>query len=567
MDLAPGDYYVIVDGYKSGNAGFYSLTYRATPRTDALHPPSGILRTRAGDGAHIERGAAGSGISGRVHFQRRTVTTHGLSSATTDAAVPYAWVEATADDGTTLATTETDEDGAFRLAVATGTRVRVRALSRTVHGGNDLRVVSDPGTERAYEVSTLPFVVQGDEHVDLEATVGGVENAGAFNILTQFGLYLRAIEQAVGRPLAPLFAFWRRGNNHTLPSGNITAFLDDYHRHPGTFALQIQGGDPGREDQSDSDQFDNPVILHEFSHFVLDSLAGDFSIGGRHPDGELKFPGLALNEGSATALACMVAGDPRYWDTHGLEPLGSLLVDEDIESGAMPDRGIGSQNSSQQVLWDLADGDAGLADRDHDGVAIGLAGVLRVFATFRTDATALPALPAFVERVESLGAAPRAALVQLVHHPVDHGFAYPVPAGQGWPLDLSLPAQVTGRVDGLTQPAPSGGQNSPSNGLDAIRTYRFRVERRTMIYVDLSIDGNGSPRSATDLDLELRTRTLDELFASSGTGPRESIRRFLEPGTYIVFVRDGSQADGPGRPGAANRAGYTLSVRASDTFR
>ena len=34
--------------------------------------------------------------------------------------------------------------------------------------------------------------------------------------------------------------------------------------------------------------------------------------------------------------------------------------------------------------------------------------------------------------------------------------------------DLTLPADVPGRVDGVTQPAPSGGRNTPSNGFDAI---------------------------------------------------------------------------------------------------
>ncbi|MEI8259339.1 MAG: hypothetical protein WCJ30_27040, partial [Deltaproteobacteria bacterium] len=301
-DVMPGDYFAFVDGYESNSAGFYALTYTALPA-----PPSVVAAmssappaSSAPSQATITHVAGERGVSGTVRYAKRSVTPHGLTRATTDTDAPRCIVEAVGEGDHVVATAETDDAGAFHLDLEPGVRVRVRALSRSTYLGNDIRVVSDPGTESPYEVTTETFAVTGGEHVAFRADVGGAEPAGAFNILTQFVHYLPYVQRGFGHPLPPLFAFWRRGNNTALPQGNITAFLLEYHRHAGTYALQIQGGDPGHEDSSDSDQFDDPVILHEFTHFVVHTMAGHFSTGGRHQNGELHFPGQALDEGAAT---------------------------------------------------------------------------------------------------------------------------------------------------------------------------------------------------------------------------------------------------------------------------
>ena len=567
-DLAPGDYYAIVDGYESHHEGFYALTY-----TDLPSPPNATVVSgarpsdhRAGD-ATITRVTGERGIAGTVRFAKRTVTPHGLSSATTDTDAPHCTVEVLDERGRSLATTETDDHGAFHVDIDPGPRVRVRALSRTTLLGSDIRVVSDPGTEAPYEVGTDVFAIAGGEHIALHADVGGREPAGAFNILTQFVKYIPYVNRGFNRALPPMFAFWRRGNNNALPQGNITAFLLEYHRHDGSYAMQIQGGDPGNEDASDSDQFDDPVILHEFTHFVVHTLAGHYSIGGRHQNHELHFPGQALDEGAASAIGCAVAGESHYWDTAGVEPGGQLIVDEDAETMTLPDRGIGSQNSAMTLIWDLADGAEGLADRDNDGIAIGLTGVMRIYASFRDDATAFPGIHTVLERGVQLGLFTAQQASRIVHAPIDQGFDFPVVTRDRWPVDLTLPGEARGRVDGQTQPAPSGGTNVPTNGFDAIRTYRFTVAQRGMVYIDLTIDGAGTQASGTDIDMQLFSRLLVPVGRSDTNGPREQIHMFLAPGTYILMIRDGDSSAALVASGThGNRADFTLRIRQSNEF-
>jgi hypothetical protein len=559
--LPAGDYYAFVDGYASGNRGFYTLSLATSPAGSGPVPPR-IARVRPGEGATVTHTPGQSGVTGAVVFAKRAYTPHGLTRGTVDVAAPHFVVEAVGEGERVLASTETDDRGEFRLEVPAAASVRVRVLSRTAYLGNDIRVVSDPGTERPYEVSTETFRVAGDERIALRAGIGGVEPAGAFNILTQFVRYLPYVQRGFNRPLPSLYAFWRRGNNRTLPQGTITAFLLDYHRHPQSYSLQIQGGEPGREDMSDSDQFDDPVILHEFTHFIVHTMAGHYTIGGIHQDGELHFPGQALDEGAATAMGCAITGDGHYWDTAGLEPNGSILVDQDMETRQLPDRGIGSQNSVELLLWDLMDGAENLPDRDNDGVAIGLSGLMRIYASFRDDATAFPALHTVLARAVELNLVTAQQATRITRHPTDHGFSYPVPIAERWPLDLALPGEAQGRVDGQSQPAPSGGRNIPWNGLDAIRTYRIVVPRRQVLTLRLEIMGPGTQATGTDLALYLYTRNLQPLARSEHETPTEEIARMVDPGTYIVMVRDGDVVPGLMRYGTpGNRADFVLRAR------
>lgn len=567
VDLPVGDYTLVVDGYGSDNSGSFELRVEAYAIDHAPPPRAVIPRLRAGEGVTVREGSGSGAITGEARFAKRTFTARGLSRAVQWLAVAHARVEAIDESERVIAHSETDDQGAFSLSVAPGQRVRVRLQSRTTLLGSDIRVVSDPGTERTFDLVSEPFTVRGGETVAFRADVGGVEPAGAFNILANFVKYLPHVHRAFdGQMTPPLFAFWHRGNNRSLPQGSMTAFLGPYARHPGSYALQIQGGDPGNEDGSDSDQFDDVVVLHEFSHYVISTMAGHFSLGGDHGANALYFPGLAMDEGFANALACAVAGSSRYWDSAGLEPEEPLaqtrravLIDEDIERFSGTLRGIGSQDIAQTLLWDLIDGADGLADVDHDGVAMGLTNALRVYRSFhRGDAP--PAMNTWLERAVSLGFITDEQARSIVQTPERLGFAFPVPASERWPEELVLGSALRGRIDGRSEPAPSGGRNNPFNGYDASRAYILRVPSRQRVTIELVIDGPGTDDSNTDLDLQLTTRDLQLIAQSAGYERIERIERELDPGQYVILVRDGDMfaGRGPRTSARGNRATFTL---------
>ena len=121
-----------------------------------------------------------------------------------------------------------------------------------------------------------------------------------------------------------------------------------------------------------------------------------------------------------------------------------------------------------------------------------------------------------------------------------------------WPLALGLGAPVSGTVDGLSDPSPSGAPPRPDNGIDAIRVHRVTLPRAGTLVLTLRIQGRGDGADHTDLDLQLWSRRAEGMATADGPGATHELRRELEAGTYVVVVRDA---------GSGNRADYTLEAR------
>jgi hypothetical protein len=78
-----------------------------------------------------------------------------------------------------------------------------------------------------------------------------------------------------------------------------------------------------------------------------------------------------------------------------------------------------------------------------------------------------------------------------------------------------------------------------------------RVDARGMLSASLRIRGPGTARSQTDLSLELRDLRASLLDRSAGSGASEAVAHVVEPGWYVLYVRDAGQG---------NRADYELRV-------
>ena len=361
----------------------------------------------------------------------------------------------------------------------------------------------------------------------------------------------------------PFYAYWGRGvtREWSYYRGERVAGSGRYH-------IELLGGDPGAQWTTDTDEHDEAIILHEFGHFVMDVLTSDSSHGGTHPGGVLLDPGLAWEEGRATYFACAVLRDSRYLDTIGVEPRGELRVAHDLEQiNAGEVRGVGSEIGVSEVLWDLADGPRAsgpsaadedlrtwtLPDVDGDAVSIGAGEVFRAMRELAQQDGAFPDLSTFLRFLVTSGRVPELALKSMLHtggHPAD---VLPEDDTPRWPLDIALGASAGGKIDSVSNPAPSGGPPRVGNGRDAVHAYRVHVPQRGVLSIRLRIFGDGQPASQSDIDLELRTLRADQIAASQGTGPAEAIDSFVDAGWYVIYVRDG---------GTPTRAGYELSVDA-----
>ncbi len=221
------------------------------------------------------------------------------------------------------------------------------------------RVVTDPGgTLHARRFAVL--ATEQSSSLGQRLLLSNHDAAGAFNILDQlrrgYSWVSGHLNAADARKVTPLTAHWSAG--HVSAS-----WLTCYDNSDNIYI-------DGRE--AFGDEFDDPVLAHEFMHHVMRRSVGIIR-GGEHSLHTRATPNLAWNEGVATALGQQSLGSPVYFDINedwvvfaNLEGSYTLL---DAPS-AFADRGTSNGQMSgnlgemlvAMVVWDLMDPGGGLGD-------------------------------------------------------------------------------------------------------------------------------------------------------------------------------------------------------------
>ncbi|MEC9283535.1 MAG: PPC domain-containing protein, partial [Bdellovibrionota bacterium] len=218
---------------------------------------------------------------------------------------------------------------------------------------------------------------------------------GAFNILDQIyeaNDYLRTQASSCSTAfssagcsdfdVAPqVQVFWTPGCNpykyyYTNATSGLSFFVS------GTNRLYILGGIDSDVDTSDTDHFDDVIILHEYGHFIESSYSRSDSPGGSHDGDSIIDPRLAWSEAWASFFASAVRDKGEYIDTYGnISGTTGFYFKYDVEnnstgSGSLdPSSGSYSPNAGEgnfremallRTLWDSIDTNS--ADDDNDGV-------------------------------------------------------------------------------------------------------------------------------------------------------------------------------------------------------
>lgn len=479
-------------------------------------------------------------VSGRVRFEARDATPRGVSRQVSLRPARYVLVEAIDAHGAIVGRTTTDPTGRFQIEVHEASRLRVSAA--VSHRGHVVAVSpSREGTPAHHFDFPLERSSEPLELVLPDVDPHGV--GGAFHILDTALRGLFAVREWTGHTLPELVIQWERGGPNRW-----STYEGEFPKGSGKRLVRLLGGEPGNREHSDGDEHDEHVVLHELGHFVFDVLSTDSTPGGSHPGGHLVEPGLAWEEGRATWFAAAVLGAPRYLDTVGMEPFGRLVVDADLERSASGPKGLGSQESVAEILWDLADGAGGLLDLDGDPVALGPSVVLREMIALSEDHGAYPSLSTFLAHLSDRKLVEGRSLHELL---LAGGHDPELPQ-RTWPFDIRPGERVAGKIDSVNAPE-LGGPALKATGIDAVRVYRFYLDRPSFVEARLKIFGSGHPDSGEDLDLELRDIRAKLISRSNGTSNEETVARFLRPGWYVIYVRDA---------GRGANAAFELTVRA-----
>jgi len=417
---------------------------------------------------------------------------------------------------------ETDEEGWFFIGVPDRNALQVRVLSRL--RSSEVKVVDNTASGRP----TYALIKDIDDPASKEILelIDSTRQAGAFNILD--GVQRGNALIAQGDPQLippPLTIFWSQNNNESVISRLTGGQIKTTFFHLATNTAYVLG-----DRNTDSDEFDDSVILHEYAHMLAGRFSRDDSIGGPHNIGDLLDPRLAWSEGWANFFSSAVRGTSIYLDSKGP---GIPTVRFDVEDNVPPnDRpGYRSEASVAGLLWDLVDENA---DKD-DLLQLPFAAVWNAFTDLRNIRYVY--LPYFLESFLAKNPGLSDALrTMVVARSIDFQ-----PEGRPSVTD-PFPTPITVGIAGSTQGSVDSFTSRRWNLALSSHFYTFTTAAGGAATISLNIEGLGPANNAgaNDLDLYLydgNGRRLEKS-ARAFNGQSELISGIrLTPGTYYVEVR------------------------------
>jgi hypothetical protein len=239
-------------------------------------------------------------VRGRFLYRDRLFNLNGFTGATVDRPIRYADVELIDAASSVLGRAITDTNGSFTMNVIDSqTRdLRVRALTDSTPSFR-AQVRQPPNYGGALYAVTSQIFAGHNPAQDIDFTANPVvatSGAGGevFNIWDQAADAFDFIASLQGsRPARLLTLYWAAGND-----------VGTYYQHS-TGSIYLYGL------SSDSDAWDDTVILHEIGHYTEFNLADSDNPGGPHgPTGTYPLT-LTWSEGQSTFFANLTSTSTR----------------------------------------------------------------------------------------------------------------------------------------------------------------------------------------------------------------------------------------------------------------
>ncbi|SCX74624.1 hypothetical protein SAMN03159363_6370 [Variovorax sp. EL159] len=259
-----------------------------------------------------------------------------------------------------LATATTDDSGAYTLTVPANTTlfVRVRAqLTRAAPGPSwDVSVRDNTQANGLYSMQSSAFSSGAVALTrDLRASTGWDGSkyatqrvAAPFAILdTVYTAMQKVLSVAPASAFPPLRVFWSPNNapaGGSVAAGQIgTTFFINRSTGREIYVL-------GKEDV-DTDEFDAPVIAHEWGHYYQSSFSRDDSPGGDHSGDDRVDRRLAFSEGWGNAWSGIALNRRNYVDSKGPKQANGGSMD--LTTGPSSNPGWYREASIQSIFWNL----------------------------------------------------------------------------------------------------------------------------------------------------------------------------------------------------------------------
>ena len=306
-------------------------------------------------------------------------------------------VKALDEYGQELDSTTSDQKGQYTLHVPKNTNVKIRVYARMFKESRwDVSVVDNTQMKAMY-------VIEGGLHDsgktsslrDIRASSGwtGSEyrasrDAAPFAILDSINQAMQKVLGASAEAVFPqLTVNW--SVNNVAAGGDRDAGQIVTSNYDGDSNLWILG-----DANSDTDEYDDHIIVHEWGHYFEDKFSRSDSIGGPHSISDSLDIRVAFGEGWGNAISAIATDNPIYFDTAGFGQASGWSMN--IESDQKENPGWFSEGSVQRILYDLYD-----ANNDgSDNLNLGFAPIYQAMIGKERNAPAFTSIFTFIDALK-----------------------------------------------------------------------------------------------------------------------------------------------------------------------
>jgi hypothetical protein len=481
-------------------------------------------------------------ISGTITYDRVPATfTYGVAKLDYDAIVAkpvkYVTVKALDEQGNVIKETQTDKKGHYSLFVNKNQNVKIRVYARLFKEGRwDVSVVDNTNMKSLY-VMEGAYHSSGTKHNirNLHAKSGWQGDgyhaprvAAPFAILDSINQVMEKVREADSDAVFPqLTVNWSVNNiasGGDLDSGQIITSHYDGER-----GLWILG-----DANSDTDEYDDHIIIHEWGHYFEDQFSRTDSIGGPHSPGEALDIRLAFGEGWGNALSGMATDNPIYFDTSGMGQSYGWYMD--LENGAQKNPGWYSEGSVQRILYDLYDS----TNEGHDHVSLGFKPIYKTMVGKEKNTKAFTSIFSFIDGLKKEN--------HSKAHNIDKTVAYErinsITDSYGSNRTNIANSQYTTPIYrdlGVGEAITICNQNNYGvyNKLGNRSYVRLHITKDGNYKIDASPNGRVTPNQDPDILIYDPQKHNENIGISSNEGsPYDNLSIYLEPGEYLLDVYD-----------------------------
>ena len=303
--------------------------------------------------------------------------------------------------------TTTDDRGYYRLSnLPQNAKLKIRVYAQMKKSSGDVtwdvNVIDNTNGNSQY-VTEGSFASTGTTNSvrNLNASLGwsqsrryysSVRASAPFAILDSVYTAMKKVISADSKIDFPLLKVNWSVNNVSAGNGTEQELKDGQivtSHYDGENKLYILG-----DENADTDEFDNHIIIHEWGHYFEQKFSRADSIGGPHSEGDMLDMRVAFGEGWGNAWSAIATDDPIYFDTSGRhQEMGWSM---DIESGTPNNPGWYSESSIQRILYDLYDSN----DDGADSLSLGFRPIYDVLVGAQKRTPAFTSIFSFITGLE-----------------------------------------------------------------------------------------------------------------------------------------------------------------------